>query len=149
LTSAALAPVTGTAVTSVTSTTGTVTGITPGSSNPNLPLCDWRWSGACSGQPNPIRGSEVSSEIKGRRSSQPARCNRRSAESKTIKAGVRNPGSGPHHAFIRNRFAIPPTPRDRPEGSAFRPWKGRSILPLRGQVAKIAIKQRSAKGATR
>src|SRR5215831_7555556 len=36
LTSAALAPVTGTAVTGVTTTTGTVTGITPGSSNPNL-----------------------------------------------------------------------------------------------------------------
>ena len=36
LTSAALAPVTGTAVTGVTTTTGTVTGITPGSSNPSL-----------------------------------------------------------------------------------------------------------------
>jgi len=36
LTSAALAPVTGTAVTGVTTTIGTVTGITPGSSNPSL-----------------------------------------------------------------------------------------------------------------
>jgi hypothetical protein len=36
LTSAALALVTGTAVTGVTTTTGTVTGITPGSSNPSL-----------------------------------------------------------------------------------------------------------------
>jgi hypothetical protein len=36
------------------------------------------------GQPNPIRGSKVSSETEGR-------C---SAEHKTIKAGVRNPGSG-------------------------------------------------------
>ena len=36
LTSAALAPVTGIAVTGVTTTTGTVTGITPGSSNPSL-----------------------------------------------------------------------------------------------------------------
>ena len=59
-------------------------------------FCHWRRSGACSGQPNPIRESEVSSEIEGRRSSQPAGCNRRAAEHKTIKAGVRNPGSGPN-----------------------------------------------------
>ena len=48
------------------------------------PLCHWRWSGACSGQPSPIRGSEVSFETDGRRT----------AEHKTVKAGVRNPGSG-------------------------------------------------------